>query len=435
MLANMFAVRRFVRALVLTLVALFAIALLLAPSRAVAATPPPWAAGSDTLPAHQDASARETPKRRNAPVFPCRAQRAPNRIATTVQHRTVQGACEHGFGEDRRRAGPITRCAAPHHKRQCRGRAPASWGNDTTGNVRHLHAGQRFSEENPDGNDPEYTGDLGGYAYSAFGKRLPASDVGGLAPPGFSQPFTWQGKRQLSENLYYSRARIWSADLGVFLQPDQYAYLSRGGTLWSWPGQNPFRWADPSGRIGFDGPSTDRAIGSPQDWGDPSFGRGQQYGFAAAVLAGVAGFAGSIEGAVAAIIGRALASSSVGIRTAGVIGSAAIGGAKECSSDTPSSGIGSVARWGAKGAANAGKLGKQLASEEGVAELLSGGGKVIAGPGTKTPLRDVGRLVSEYGGSAEQWVKVTSTAERHLQTHGYRNLVTGQLVELKSILP
>jgi hypothetical protein len=30
---------------------------------------------------------------------------------------------------------------------------------------------------------------------------------------------------------------------------DQYAYLSRGGTLWSWPGQNPFRWRDPSGRL------------------------------------------------------------------------------------------------------------------------------------------------------------------------------------------
>ena len=42
---------------------------------------------------------------------------------------------------------------------------------------------------------------------------------------------------------------IWSADLGSFLQPDQYAYLSRGGTLWSWPGQNPFRWRDPSGRL------------------------------------------------------------------------------------------------------------------------------------------------------------------------------------------
>ena len=68
------------------------------------------------------------------------------------------------------------------------------------------------------------------------------------------QPFKWQGKRQLgeNENLYYSRARIWSADLGAFLQPDQYAFLSRGGTLWSWPGQNPFTWRDPSGRFGLD---------------------------------------------------------------------------------------------------------------------------------------------------------------------------------------
>jgi RHS repeat-associated protein len=123
---------------------------------------------------------------------------------------------------------------------------------DTTGNVRRLHAGQRFSQSYPDGFDPDYTGDLGGNAYSAFGKRL-ALD-GTDAPPsttiGFNQPFAWQGKPSLGANLYYSRARIWSADLGSFLQPDQYVFLSRGGTLWSWPGQNPFRWADPSGRFG-----------------------------------------------------------------------------------------------------------------------------------------------------------------------------------------
>jgi len=49
--------------------------------------------------------------------------------------------------------------------------------------------------------------------------------------------------------LYDSRARVWSADLGAFLQPDEYVYLSRGGTLWSWPGQNPYRWRDPSGHL------------------------------------------------------------------------------------------------------------------------------------------------------------------------------------------
>jgi RHS repeat-associated protein len=239
MLANMFAMRRLLRALALALFALLAIAPLLAPSRAGAATPS-QSPGRNSFPVHPNASAHEAPKRREVPVFPCRAQRAPNRNAATLQRRSLEGACEHGFGEDRRRAGPTNQSTSPLQRRQCRGRAPASWGNG---------AGQRFSEENPDGNDPDYTGDLGGYAYSAFGKRLPASEVGGLPPPaGFSQPFTWQGKRGLGGNLYYSRARIWSADLGVFLQPDQYAYLRRGGTLWSWPGQNPFRWADPSGR-------------------------------------------------------------------------------------------------------------------------------------------------------------------------------------------
>jgi RHS repeat-associated protein len=62
--------------------------------------------------------------------------------------------------------------------------------------------------------------------------------------------FTWQGKRLIGTNLYDSRARVWSADLGVFLQPDEYGFLTRTGTLWSWPGQNPFRWRDPSGRSG-----------------------------------------------------------------------------------------------------------------------------------------------------------------------------------------
>ena len=80
-------------------------------------------------------------------------------------------------------------------------------------------------------------------------------------------------------------------------------------------------------------------------------------------------------------------------------------------------------------------LAKQLGSEEGVAELSNGGGKAIAGAGTGIPIRDVGRLVSEHGGSADDWVKVTSTAPGHLQTHAYRNINTGEVVELKSIVP
>src|SRR5207253_8578097 len=87
---------------------------------------------------------------------------------------------------------------------------------------------------------------LGGYAYGAFGQRL---IIDGVSAPTLAQPFTWQGKREIAPNLYDSRARIWSADIGAFLQPDQYAFLTRGGTLWSWPGNNPFRGRDPSGRF------------------------------------------------------------------------------------------------------------------------------------------------------------------------------------------
>ena len=111
---------------------------------------------------------------------------------------------------------------------------------DTVGNVRRLHA---------DPQSPVH-GDLGGYSYTAFGKTIAVSDPGGVRPPLdiANQPFQWQGKRLLAAGLYDSRARAWSTDLGAFLQPDEYVYLSRAGTLWSWPGQNPFRWRDPSGR-------------------------------------------------------------------------------------------------------------------------------------------------------------------------------------------
>ncbi|MFL6603184.1 MAG: hypothetical protein ACJ8R9_17900 [Steroidobacteraceae bacterium] len=89
----------------------------------------------------------------------------------------------------------------------------------------------------------------------------------------------------------------------------------------------------------------------------------------------------------------------------------------------------------AESIANAPKLAKQLGSEEGVAELMSGGGKAIAGAGTKVPLRDAPRLVSEYGGEPGDWAKITSTAEGNLQTRAYRNVITGEVVELKSIVP
>lgn len=71
-----------------------------------------------------------------------------------------------------------------------------------------------------------------------------------------------------------------------------------------------------------------------------------------------------------------------------------------------------------------------------VPDLASGGGKAMAGAGTKTPIRDVSRLVKEYGGKASDWAKVTSRSRvasdgTRFETHAYRNVKTNELVEPK----
>lgn len=96
-----------------------------------------------------------------------------------------------------------------------------------------------------------------------------------------------------------------------------------------------------------------------------------------------------------------------------------------------------AARGGAQSAANGLRLQKQLGSAEQLADLASGGGRAIAGAGTRTPIRDVGRLVDQYGGSASDWAKISSGSRvaadgTRFEIHAYRNVTTGQLVEAKT---
>ncbi|PJO24579.1 hypothetical protein EXE55_09340 [Burkholderia glumae] len=83
-------------------------------------------------------------------------------------------------------------------------------------------------------------------------------------------------------------------------------------------------------------------------------------------------------------------------------------------------------------------LNKSLASQQQLSQLTSGSGINIAGNGTNVPLRDAARLVSEYGGQASDWSKVSSSSYTsadgsQFEIHAYRNAVTGQGVEPKSI--
>ncbi|MEW9899034.1 RHS repeat-associated core domain-containing protein [Chitinivorax sp. PXF-14] len=93
---------------------------------------------------------------------------------------------------------------------------------------------------------------------------------------------------------------------------------------------------------------------------------------------------------------------------------------------------------GAESVANGLRLNKSLASEQQAAELLSGGGVNVAGNGTRTVLRDAPRLAAEYGGQASDWAKISSGSYRavdglQFEIHAYKNVATGQVVELKSI--
>jgi RHS repeat-associated protein len=76
-------------------------------------------------------------------------------------------------------------------------------------------------------------------------------------------------------------------------------------------------------------------------------------------------------------------------------------------------------------------LAKMLQSEAGVAQLLAGGGEAFAGAGFKREIDDLPRLLRQYGGKPEHWVKIKSTTPG-LRTHAYKNLDTGVVVELKS---
>ncbi|MDB5774385.1 MAG: filamentous hemagglutinin protein [Herbaspirillum sp.] len=105
-----------------------------------------------------------------------------------------------------------------------------------------------------------------------------------------------------------------------------------------------------------------------------------------------------------------------------------------------SAGAGVVTSEGTADAASGLNLSKSLTSEQQLSELTSGGGSVMAGNGSNEVLRDAPRLVSEYGGSPSDWSKVGSSSATAsdgtvFEIHAYRNAVTGQVVEPKTIQP
>jgi RHS repeat-associated protein len=84
-------------------------------------------------------------------------------------------------------------------------------------------------------------------------------------------------------------------------------------------------------------------------------------------------------------------------------------------------------------------LDKQFATEAAMEELASGGGKAMAGAGATSGrvVDDLPRLISEYGGTAKDWAKISTRPYRFsdgtaAEAHAYRNVTTGETVEIKT---
>jgi RHS repeat-associated protein len=109
------------------------------------------------------------------------------------------------------------------------------------------------------------------YAYTPYGRSLGSTNT--LSSLN-SQPYAFVGSQGVQEesdipNLYFMRARYYSADAGVFLSTDPVRHI---GSSWepaffTYGLENPFRYTDPRGTSP-GGPSPSDVLGSAFDIGD-----------------------------------------------------------------------------------------------------------------------------------------------------------------------
>src|ERR1039458_6141101 len=90
------------------------------------------------------------------------------------------------------------------------------------------------------------------YAYSPYGRVLATTDTG---PPFTFNPYTFVGSQGVQEesdipNLYFMRARYYSADAGIFLSTDPVKHIGPGWqpVAFAYANENPLVHTDPTGQ-------------------------------------------------------------------------------------------------------------------------------------------------------------------------------------------
>ncbi|MFM0362931.1 RHS repeat-associated core domain-containing protein [Paraburkholderia sediminicola] len=205
--------------------------------------------------------------------------------------------------------------------------------------------------------------------------------------------FGYTGQQYLAPlGLYYYKARMYSPALGRFLQTDPVG-TADDLNLYAYVKNNPINFTDPFGLA---------AQCSQSD----TFGQGVARSDAITPVYPEVAVSGAIR--VAQTIYTA-------VNAAGV------------AAKSPAT--------SAENAANGSRLGQQLASEAQMGEA----GITVAGSGTNSAFRAAQKVADEFGGSAADWVKKSSSSYTskngvQFETHWVENIKTGQRVEFKTKL-
>ncbi|MEJ1250067.1 RHS repeat-associated core domain-containing protein [Denitratimonas tolerans] len=221
--------------------------------------------------------------------------------------------------------------------------------------------------------------------------------------PGFAGHVT-----DTQTNLTYMQQRYYDPIAQRFLSPDPVDVSPANGSNFNrywYANNNPYKYRDPDGRY----------VESIWD--------------AASIAVGVVSLAGNVwdgnwSAAAADVGGIAIDAAALALPVPGGAGMA-IQASRQADN--------------AASAINGLNLNKQLASESQTSRILAGEGEAIAGAGTDKALRDAPRLADQYGGAAGDWSKVSGGNHvapdgTKIETHGYENKATGQIVELKTKL-